>query len=56
MSTPSTSTALARADIVGLTGMSVQRRRMREILAELKARGVFCAVGGPWVTGGRTIR
>ena len=42
--------ALARADIVGLTGMSVQRRRMREILAELKARGVFCVVGGPWVT------
>ena len=31
---------LARADIVGLTGMSVQRFRMREILAELKKRGV----------------
>lgn len=28
--------------------MSVQRRRMREILRELKARGVF-TVGGPWV-------
>jgi radical SAM superfamily enzyme YgiQ (UPF0313 family) len=41
---------LARADIVGLTGMSVQRRRMTEILEELKARGVFCVVGGPWVT------
>lgn len=41
---------LAQADIVGLTGMSVQRRRMREILAELKRRGVFCVVGGPWVT------
>lgn len=41
---------LARADIVGLTGMSVQRYRMREILAELKRRGVFCVVGGPWVT------
>ncbi len=41
---------LARADIVGLTGMSVQRGRMREILAELKERGVFTAVGGPWVT------
>ena len=23
---------------------------MREILAELKARGVFTVVGGPWVT------
>ena len=41
---------LARADIVGLTGMSVQRARMREILGELKARGVFTVVGGPWVT------
>jgi len=41
---------LARADIVGLTGMSVQRERMQEILRELKKRGVFCVVGGPWVT------
>jgi radical SAM superfamily enzyme YgiQ (UPF0313 family) len=41
---------LARADVVGLTGMSVQRYRMREILAELKRRGAFTAVGGPWVT------
>ena len=37
-----------RADIVGVTGMAVQRFRMREILAELKARGVFTVVGGPW--------
>ena len=42
--------AVARADIVGLTGMSVQRVRMREILGELKARGAFTVVGGPWVT------
>src|SRR3954452_17048095 len=41
---------VARADIVGVTGMSVQRFRMREILDELKSRGVFTAVGGPWVT------
>jgi radical SAM superfamily enzyme YgiQ (UPF0313 family) len=41
---------LALADIVGLTGMSVQRGRMREILRELKARGVFTVVGGPWVS------
>jgi len=40
----------ARADIVGVTGMVVQRRRMREILAELKRRGVFLVVGGPWAT------
>ncbi len=41
---------LARADVVGLTGMSVQRHRMHEILTELKRRGVFTVVGGPWVT------
>src|SRR5947209_6560906 len=41
---------VARADIVGVTGMSVQRARMREILTELKERGCFTAVGGPWVT------
>ncbi|QEH31742.1 Radical SAM superfamily protein [Aquisphaera giovannonii] len=40
----------ARADIVGLTGMSVQRFRMKEILAELKRRGCFTVVGGPYVT------
>src|SRR5438105_1484299 len=41
---------VARADIVGVTGMSVQRFRMSEILTELKRRGVFTVVGGPWVT------
>ncbi|WP_099248009.1 B12-binding domain-containing radical SAM protein [Mycobacterium sp. shizuoka-1] len=41
---------VARADIVGLTGMIVQRTRMREILRELKVRDVFTVVGGPWVT------
>src|SRR5438105_6722652 len=41
---------VARADIVGVTGMSVQRFRMREILGELKQRGVFTVVGGPLVT------
>ena len=40
----------ARADIVGVTGMIVQRFRMREILTELKRRGVFVVVGGPWIT------
>ncbi len=40
----------ARADIVGVTGMSVQRFRMREILGELKDLGVFTVVGGPYVT------
>jgi radical SAM superfamily enzyme YgiQ (UPF0313 family) len=41
---------LARADIVGVTGMSVQRFRMREVLEELKSRGAFTVVGGPWVS------
>src|SRR6186713_1955401 len=40
----------ARADVVGVTGMSVQRFRMQEILQELKQRGCFTVVGGPWVT------
>jgi radical SAM superfamily enzyme YgiQ (UPF0313 family) len=40
----------AKADIVGVTGMSVQRFRMKEILAELKRRGIFTVVGGPYVT------
>jgi radical SAM superfamily enzyme YgiQ (UPF0313 family) len=42
--------AVAKSDIVGLTGMTVQRDRMGEILRELKARGVFTAVGGPWIS------
>jgi radical SAM superfamily enzyme YgiQ (UPF0313 family) len=40
----------ALADIVGVTGMIVQRRRMKEILGALKSRGAFTVVGGPWVT------
>lgn len=41
---------IARADIVGVTGMIVQRFRMREILQALKSRDAFTVVGGPWVT------
>jgi radical SAM superfamily enzyme YgiQ (UPF0313 family) len=41
---------VARADIVGVTGMCVQRRRMREVLGRLKERGAFTVVGGAWVT------
>jgi len=40
----------ARADIVGITGMNVQRARMHEILGRLKQRGIFTVIGGPWVT------
>ena len=39
-----------RADIVGVTGLSVQRFRMTEIITELKRRGCFVVVGGAWVT------
>jgi radical SAM superfamily enzyme YgiQ (UPF0313 family) len=39
-----------RADIVGVTGMIVQKRRTREILEELRRRQVFTVVGGPWVS------
>src|SRR5262245_1674951 len=41
---------LARADLVGITGMSVQRFRMRQILERLKHHRTFTVVGGPWVT------
>ncbi|QEH37949.1 Radical SAM superfamily protein [Aquisphaera giovannonii] len=41
---------VAKADIVGVTGMSVQRFRMMEIIKELKERGCFVVVGGPWIT------
>jgi radical SAM superfamily enzyme YgiQ (UPF0313 family) len=40
----------ARADIVALTGMIVQRFRMTEVLTDLKRRGCFTVVGGPWIT------
>ena len=41
---------LETCDIVGLTGMTVQRDRMREILQELRSRGCFVVIGGPWVS------
>ncbi len=41
---------LKQADIVGLTGMNVQRRRMLEIIKALKTRNIFTVVGGPWVS------
>ncbi len=41
---------LGRADLVCLTGMSIQGRRLMEILDEVKARGVPVAVGGPMAT------
>jgi radical SAM superfamily enzyme YgiQ (UPF0313 family) len=41
---------LAKADIVGVTGMIVQRFRIREILEELDRRKIFTVVGGPWIS------
>ena len=39
--------ALRSFDIVGVTGMIVQRTRMQEILLKLRAMGIYVAVGGP---------
>lgn len=39
-----------RADIVGITGMSVQRHRMLELATELKKRGCYIVIGGPWIS------
>jgi len=41
---------LGRADLVCLTGMSIQGRRLIEILEAMRARGVMTAVGGPMAT------
>jgi radical SAM superfamily enzyme YgiQ (UPF0313 family) len=42
--------ALARHDLIGITGMIVQKERMRQILVELKKRKLFTVVGGPLVS------
>src|SRR6516165_6882110 len=42
--------ALRSFDIVGITGMTVQRDRMREILEELAERSIFTVIGGPWIS------
>jgi len=41
---------LGRVDMVCLTGMSIQGRRLIEILEEVKSRGVMAVVGGPMAT------
>jgi radical SAM superfamily enzyme YgiQ (UPF0313 family) len=42
--------SLRRYDIVGVTGMNVQKRRIREILVRLRKMGLFTVVGGPFVS------
>jgi len=37
-------------DIVGVTGMNVQKKRIREILLRLRELGRFTVVGGPFVS------
>ena len=41
---------LGHADLVCITGMSIQGRRLLEILEECKSRGVMTVVGGPMAT------
>ena len=41
---------LGHADLVCITGMSIQGRRLIEILEECKSRGVMTVVGGPMAT------
>jgi radical SAM superfamily enzyme YgiQ (UPF0313 family) len=38
------------ADIVGVTGYVIHKRRMFEIIAEFRRRGKFVVVGGPFAT------
>ena len=42
--------SLRRYDIVGVTGMNVQKHRTREILIKLRELGIFTVVGGPFVS------
>ncbi len=39
-----------RADVVGVTGMIVQRQRMRQILEQLQGLGPHVVVGGPYAS------
>ena len=41
---------LAHYDIVGVTGMNVQKNRTREILVKLREMKIFTVVGGPFVS------
>ena len=42
--------SLRTCDLVGVTGMIVQRERIREILTRLRQMGLFTVVGGPLVS------
>ena len=42
--------SLRQYDIVGVTGMNVQKNRMREILLRVREMGIFTVVGGPFMS------
>jgi radical SAM superfamily enzyme YgiQ (UPF0313 family) len=42
--------SLRAFDIVGVTGMNVQKRRIHEILLKTRKMGLFTVVGGPFVS------
>jgi hypothetical protein len=42
--------SLRKYDLVGVTGMNVQKTRLREILLRLRELHIFTAVGGPLVS------
>ena len=42
--------ALRVYDVVGVTGMNVQKTRLRDILLQLRERKIFAVVGGPLVS------
>ena len=42
--------SLRQYDLVGVTGMTVQKKRLREILLRLREMQLFTAVGGPLVS------
>ena len=42
--------ALRQYDVIGLTGMNVQKKRMREILTRLREMKLFVAVGGAYAS------
>ena len=42
--------SMCRFDVVGVTGMNVQKKRMREIVERLHELGVYTAIGGAYVS------
>ncbi len=42
--------SLRKYDIVGVTGMNVQKERIHQILVKLREMGIFTVVGGPYAS------